>query len=108
MKKKFTFFQSVNFKIALSFILLLLIAIQIIGGYFIRELEATTISDFKKNMDSQVVQLSNTLSTQMSNKDLERSDVDANLKKRYLIFQMQTFLKRELSMIKGLFGQPMI
>ena len=31
-------------------------------------------------MDSQVVQLSNTLSTQMSNKDLERSDVDANLK----------------------------
>ena len=35
MKKKFTF-QSVNFKIALSFILLLLIAIQIIGGYFIR------------------------------------------------------------------------
>ena len=101
MKKKVHFFQSVNFKIALSFILLLLIAIQIIGGYFIRELEATTISDFKKNMDSQVVQLSNTLSTQMSNKDLERSDVDANLK-------MQTFLKRELSMIKGLFGQPMI
>ncbi|EKG2059016.1 cell wall metabolism sensor histidine kinase WalK [Enterococcus faecalis] len=81
MKKKVHFFQSVNFKIALSFILLLLIAIQIIGGYFIRELEATTISDFKKNMDSQVVQLSNTLSTQMSNKDLERSDVDANLKK---------------------------
>ena len=76
MKKKFTFF---NLLIALSFILLLLIAIQIIGGYFIRELEATTISDFK-NMDSQVVQLSNTLSTQMSNKDLERSDVDANLK----------------------------
>lgn len=48
MKKKVHFFQSVNFKIALSFILLLLIAIQIIGGYFIRELEATTISDFKK------------------------------------------------------------
>lgn len=48
MKKKVHFFQSVNFKIALSFILLLLIAIQIIGGYFIRELEATTISDLKK------------------------------------------------------------
>ena len=30
MKKKVHFFQSVNFKIALSFILLLLIAIQII------------------------------------------------------------------------------
>ena len=47
MKKKFTF-QSVNFKIALSFILLLLIAIQIIGGYFIRELEATTIPILRK------------------------------------------------------------
>ena len=78
MKKKFTF-QSVNFKIALSFILLLLIAIQIIGGYFIRELKPLQFP-ILKNMDSQVVQLSNTLSTQMSNKDLERSDVDANLK----------------------------
>ena len=57
MKKKVHFFQSVNFKIALSFILLLLIAIQIIGGYFIRKLEATTISDFKKNMEMHLLKV---------------------------------------------------
>ncbi|MGK0551621.1 cell wall metabolism sensor histidine kinase WalK [Enterococcus faecalis] len=81
MKKKVHFFQSVNFKITLSFILLLLIAIEIIGGYFIRELEATTITDFKKSTDQQVEQLANTLSTQMSEKNADPSDVDASLKK---------------------------
>ena len=58
-------------------------------------------------MDSQVVQLSNTLSTQMSNKDLERSDVDANLK------ALSDFSNADISEArivddKGLFGQPMI
>lgn len=81
MRKKVHFFQSVNFKIALSFILLLLIAIQIIGGYFIRELETTTISDFKKNVDLQVTQLANTLSPKMGEKDQDRTEIDANLKK---------------------------
>ena len=40
MKKKVHFFQSVNFKIALSFILLLLIQFESLGDYFIRENEA--------------------------------------------------------------------
>ena len=39
MKKKVRFFQSVNFKIALTIILILVISIQIIGAYFIRGLE---------------------------------------------------------------------
>ena len=47
MKNKVRFFRSVNFKIALTFILILLISIQIIGAYFIRELEKTTIDAFK-------------------------------------------------------------
>ncbi|WP_086313536.1 sensory box histidine kinase VicK [Enterococcus sp. 7F3_DIV0205] len=81
MKKKVHFFQSVNFKIALSFILLLLIAIQIIGGYFIRELESTTINDYKQNVDRQVTQLASTLSAKLGEKDRERTEVDADLKK---------------------------
>ena len=60
-----------------------------------------------KNMDSQVVQLSNTLSTQMSNKDLERSDVDANLK------ALSDFSNADISEArivddKGIIRQPMI
>lgn len=79
--KKVQFFRSVNFKIALSFFLILLIAIEIIGGYFIRGLETTTISDFKKNIDVQVTQLANSLSTQMNVKGENRTEIDAMLKK---------------------------
>lgn len=39
MEKKVRFYRSVNFKIAFSFILILLISIEIIGAYFIRGLE---------------------------------------------------------------------
>lgn len=52
MKNKVRFFRSVNFKIALTFILILLISIQIIGAYFIRELEKTTIDAFKRDMEA--------------------------------------------------------
>ncbi|BAL61897.1 cell wall metabolism sensor histidine kinase WalK [Melissococcus plutonius] len=79
--KKVQFFRSVNFKIALSFFLILLIAIEIIGGYFIRGLETTTIIDFKKNIDVQVTQLANSLSTQMNVKGENRTEIDAMLKK---------------------------
>lgn len=84
MKKKVHFFQSVNFKIALSFILLLLIAIQIIGGYFIRELESTTIREYKSNIDQQVSQLAGIASGILSENDtdLDHSEIDNLLKKR--------------------------
>lgn len=61
MKNKVRFFQSVNFKIALTFILILLISIQIIGAYFIRGLERTTINSFKNGINIQVETLASTL-----------------------------------------------
>nr|HPR82141.1 cell wall metabolism sensor histidine kinase WalK [Enterococcus sp.] len=61
MKNKVRFFQSVNFKIALTFILILLISIEIIGAYFIRGLERSTIESFKIGMNSQVETLAGTL-----------------------------------------------
>lgn len=84
MKKKVHFFQSVNFKIALSFILLLLIAIQIIGGYFIRELESSTITEYKTNVDQQVSQLAGIASGILSQNDtdLDHNEIDSLLKKR--------------------------
>ncbi|MHC5227662.1 cell wall metabolism sensor histidine kinase WalK [Enterococcus sp. LJL99] len=84
MKKKVHFFQSVNFKIALSFILLLLIAIQIIGGYFIRELESTTIREYESNVDQQVSQLAGIASGILSQNDtdLDHNEIDNLLKKR--------------------------
>ena len=54
MKRKVRFFRSVNFKIAITFILILLISIEIIGAYFIRGLERSTINTFIKDMNQTV------------------------------------------------------
>lgn len=69
MKNKVRFFQSVNFKIALTFILILLISIQIIGAYFIRGLERTTIDSFKNGINIQVETLANTLGNYLVGQD---------------------------------------
>ncbi|MBL1230111.1 cell wall metabolism sensor histidine kinase WalK [Enterococcus sp. BWB1-3] len=103
MRKKVNFFQSVNFKIALSFILLLLIAIQIIGGYFIRELETTTISEYKKNIDLQVTQLVNSLSNPLNNEDDNVSaDVDTDIKRVLSSFSNSEFLEVRVIDDKGI------
>lgn len=102
MKKKVHFFQSVNFKIALSFILLLLIAIQIIGGYFIRELESTTINDYKQNVDRQVNQLASTLSPKLGEKDRDRTEIDANLKKTLSDFSASETIEARVVDDKGI------
>lgn len=50
MNKKIRLVHSIHFKIPMLFILLLLVSLQLIGAYFIRELETKMISNF----DSQV------------------------------------------------------
>ena len=66
MEKRIRFYRSVNFKIAFSFILILLISIEIIGAYFIRGLEKSTIDSFTKDMNQRVSLLSTTLGATMS------------------------------------------
>lgn len=65
MRERVRFFQSVNFKIALTFILILLISIEIIGAYFIRGLEKSIIDNYTKGMDTQVATLANTISSEL-------------------------------------------
>ncbi|WP_125702384.1 cell wall metabolism sensor histidine kinase WalK [Lacticaseibacillus daqingensis] len=51
MNKKIRFFQSIHFKIALVFILLLLVTVEIIGAYFVRSLESQNIETFKTSIN---------------------------------------------------------
>ncbi|HLQ40692.1 MAG TPA: cell wall metabolism sensor histidine kinase WalK [Tetragenococcus sp.] len=74
MKRKVRFYQSVNFKIALAFILILLISIEIIGAYFIRGLERSTIEDFKISMDTQAETLASTLGNHLEKNDDEEQE----------------------------------
>ena len=74
MKDKVRFFQSVNFKIALTFILILLISIEIIGAYFIRGLERSTIDSFKSGMNAQAETLSGILGNHLDSQNTENAD----------------------------------
>lgn len=50
MNKKIKFFQSIHFKIALVFILLLMVTVEIIGAYFVKQLEQQNIDSFKSRI----------------------------------------------------------
>ncbi|WP_297079736.1 cell wall metabolism sensor histidine kinase WalK [uncultured Enterococcus sp.] len=69
MKTKVRFFQSVNFKIALTFILILLISIEIIGAYFIRGLERSTINSFITDMNNSASSISYVVANELSKQD---------------------------------------
>ena len=58
MKKKVGFFRSIQLKFIIIYILLLLIAIQVIGSYFVRQLETELLDSFKDSITDRVELLS--------------------------------------------------
>ncbi len=61
MNKKIKFFQSISFKIVMVFIILLLVALEIVGANFVNQLEKELVSNFKEERTLQVGFLENTL-----------------------------------------------
>ncbi|WP_186808477.1 cell wall metabolism sensor histidine kinase WalK [Furfurilactobacillus siliginis] len=64
VNKKIRFFQSINFKIALVFALMLLITLEIVGAFFVRQLERQNLSTFKQQVQLQAY-IDNSLSDQL-------------------------------------------
>ncbi|WP_067840450.1 cell wall metabolism sensor histidine kinase WalK [Amphibacillus sediminis] len=56
--KKVSFFQSIRWKIIIIMILLLLLAIQVIGAYFVQRLEQDLKDSFEENLDERLEVLS--------------------------------------------------
>ncbi|MGX6977939.1 cell wall metabolism sensor histidine kinase WalK [Vagococcus elongatus] len=100
MRKRIKFFQSVHFKIAMVFALLLLFSVEIIGAIFIRELESSTIGTFKENVDSQVEQLASNLSNELSVGKEEQDD--SNLKRLVSEFSRNDILEVRVVDDKGI------
>lgn len=73
MNKKIRFFQSINFKIAIVFILLLMITLEIIGAYFVKQLEEQNIETFKQQVQTPVY-VNNQLSSQLLKSDATAAD----------------------------------
>lgn len=99
-QKKLRFFSSVHFKIALVFVLLLMISIEIIGAIFIRELESSTIQTFEDNITSQVDSLATNLSSELTK--YKENPKDNNLKRTLVEFSKSDILEARLVDDKGI------
>jgi two-component system sensor histidine kinase VicK len=65
------FFQSIRFKLILIYILLILIAMQLIGIYFVRELESNFLNNFSDTMNRQADLLSFNLARYLNEGEAE-------------------------------------
>ena len=75
MNKKIRLVHSIHFKIPMLFILLLLVSLQLIGAYFIRELETKMISNFDSQMSLNAGFLEKTLQPTLMDDDAEQLEV---------------------------------
>ena len=64
--KKVGFFRSIHLKFVIIYVLLILIAMQIIGVYFVRQLEFTLKDNFKTTIQDRVNLLAYYLEEQMT------------------------------------------
>ncbi|WP_319468020.1 cell wall metabolism sensor histidine kinase WalK [uncultured Trichococcus sp.] len=72
MNKKIRLVHSIHFKIPMLFIFLLLVSLQLIGAYFIRELETKMISNFDSQMSLNAGFLEKTLQPILMDDDAEK------------------------------------
>ena len=50
MNSKIKFYQSIHFKIALVFTLMLMLTLEIVGAVFVRQLEHQNLTSFKQQI----------------------------------------------------------
>ncbi|GGF17782.1 PAS domain-containing sensor histidine kinase [Halobacillus andaensis] len=74
--KKVGFFQSVRLKLTIVYILLLLLGIQVIGSYFVGELEDRLEQNFNESIDGRLRSLTYSL---QNSYETERDDSDSSL-----------------------------
>lgn len=72
MNKKIRFTRSIHYKIPMLFIFLLLVSLQLIGAYFIRQLETKMISNFDSQIRLNSGFLEKTLQPILLENDLEK------------------------------------
>ncbi|MBN7274391.1 cell wall metabolism sensor histidine kinase WalK [Ligilactobacillus pobuzihii] len=77
MKKRLRFFQSIHFKIALVFVLLLLLAFQIVGAVFVQRLKSENLKAFKQRVEL-TPYVNNSLIKSLSTADSDKADRQIN------------------------------
>lgn len=76
LKRRLAFLHSINFKIGLSFILILIFTIEIIGAYFVRQLEQQNIAQFEDSVSVKVYVLNQISENLTDNDSHTRSNIN--------------------------------
>lgn len=78
--KRLGFFQSIHFKFALIYLLLILIAMQIIGVYFIGKLELRLVENFKVSLNERVNILAFSIEQEMNKEREDPSTLEKDIR----------------------------
>ncbi len=78
--RRLAFFQSIHFKFALIYLLLILIAMQIIGVYFIGKLELRLVENFKVSLNERVNMLAFSMEQEMTREREDPSTLEKDIR----------------------------
>ena len=73
MNSKLKFYQSIHFKIALVFALMLMLTLEIVGAVFVRQLERQNLSNFRQQIELPSY-IDNSLATQLGRKNTKKAN----------------------------------
>lgn len=73
--KKVGFFRSISVKLVIIYMLLILIAMQIIGVYFVRQLEKSLLTNFQTNLNERIAYITYLLEEEMTKERPAEEDV---------------------------------
>jgi two-component system sensor histidine kinase VicK len=76
MMKRIRFFQTVQWKVVILYLLLILIAMQVIGAYFIRAAESYYLNNFNETLNTQANLLAVNVEKYLEEENIHREDVD--------------------------------
>ncbi|MDQ0230926.1 cell wall metabolism sensor histidine kinase WalK [Metabacillus malikii] len=89
--RKVGFFHSIHFKFVLVYVLLIVLAMQIIGIYFVRELEVSLKTNFVESISKRVNLLVYNIEQEMSREKKNPEEEEASLKEmRSIILDFKT------------------
>ncbi len=97
--KKVRIFQSIQIKIVLIYVLLILIAMQVIGVYFVNRLETKLVNNFKESLTEKVNLLAYNVEELLNERDENSSKVDEEIK--YLLSDFASGDILEVRVIDG-------
>lgn len=87
---KVGFFRSIQWKLIIIYILLLLVAVQIIGSYFAREIETELLDTFKGSINDRVELLSYNLEQAFNKERLEDEDITLEQEVQHIVRDIDT------------------